>query len=122
MDWLLGARFSRATPIVEACTAPRQPVCGQIAVWAPQTRQTAFDKPAPLADRSFPMWFDPASDDSLWSGAARHLCKADPLLAAVIRRVGPCQMSPRRDYFVALCRAIFAQQLNVRVAQVLFDR
>ncbi|HEY8747782.1 MAG TPA: hypothetical protein VIM11_07400 [Tepidisphaeraceae bacterium] len=31
-------------------------------------------------------------------------------------------MARRRDYFVALCRAIFAQQLNIRVAQVLFDR
>jgi len=68
------------------------------------------------------MWFDPSSDDSRWADAARHLCAADPVLGAVIRRVGPCQMKPRRDYFVALCRAIFAQQLNTKVAQVLFDR
>lgn len=68
------------------------------------------------------MWFDPSSDDSRWADAARYLCAADPVLAKVIRRVGPCQMSPRRDYFVALCRAIFAQQLNTKVAQVLFDR
>ena len=68
------------------------------------------------------MWFDPTSDESQWSKAIGHLCRVDPVMRKVIRRVGPCQMKPRRDYFVALCRAIFAQQLNVRVAQVLFDR
>lgn len=68
------------------------------------------------------MWFDRNNDDSQWSQAARYLAKADPVLRKVIGRVGPCQMAPRKDYFVALCRAIFAQQLNIRVAQVLFDR
>ena len=68
------------------------------------------------------MWFDKNGDESKWAEAARHLSRVDPVLRAVIGRVGPCEMSPRRDYFVALCRSIFAQQLNIRVAQVLFDR
>jgi DNA-3-methyladenine glycosylase II len=68
------------------------------------------------------MWFDPNGNRSQWSEAAEHLSRVDPVMRKVIRSVGPCQMKPRRDYFVALCRAIFAQQLNVRVAQVLFDR
>jgi DNA-3-methyladenine glycosylase II len=68
------------------------------------------------------MWFDKCDDDTRWADAARHLSKTDPVLAKVIARVGPCEMAPRKDYFVALCRAIFAQQVNVKVAQVLFDR
>jgi DNA-3-methyladenine glycosylase II len=68
------------------------------------------------------MWFDARNEKSTWADAARHLCAKDPVLGAVIGRVGPCEMARRRDYFVALCRAIFAQQLNIRVAQVLFDR
>jgi DNA-3-methyladenine glycosylase II len=68
------------------------------------------------------MWFDPNGNHSQWAEAVEHLGRVDPVLRKVIHRVGPCQMKPRRDYFVALCRAIFAQQLNVRVAQVLFDR
>jgi DNA-3-methyladenine glycosylase II len=43
-------------------------------------------------------------------------------MAQVIRRVGPCTMSPRRDYFVALCKAVFSQQLSTVVAATLFGR
>jgi len=57
-----------------------------------------------------------------WAHAAKHLRGVDPVLAKVIDRVGICQMSPRKDYFVALCRAIYGQQVSTRVAQVLFDR
>ena len=67
------------------------------------------------------MWFDKCDDDTLWADAARHLSKADPVLAKVIAG-GPVRNGPRKDYFVALCRAIFAQQVNVKVVQVLFDR
>jgi DNA-3-methyladenine glycosylase II len=68
------------------------------------------------------MWFDKCEDGTRWAAAARHLAAVDPVLGKVIARVGPCEMAPRKDYFVALCRAIFAQQVNVKVAQVLFDR
>lgn len=68
------------------------------------------------------MWFETSPDSSCWTDAARHLCRVDPILREVIRRTGPCMLAPRRDYFVALCRSVFAQQLSIRVAQVLFDR
>jgi len=68
------------------------------------------------------MWFDQSDNGTRWADAARHLCKTDKVLAKVIVRVGPCEMAPRKDYFVTLCRAIFSQQVNVKVAQILFDR
>jgi DNA-3-methyladenine glycosylase II len=68
------------------------------------------------------MWFETGNDDSAWMEAARHLSKVDPVLGTVIARVGKCEIKPRKDHFAALCRAIFAQQLNIRVAEVLFDR
>jgi DNA-3-methyladenine glycosylase II len=68
------------------------------------------------------MWFETGNDNSAWIQAARHLSKADSVLGTVIARVGKCEIKPRKDHFIALCRAIFAQQLNIRVAQVLFDR
>ncbi|HZL37677.1 MAG TPA: DNA-3-methyladenine glycosylase [Tepidisphaeraceae bacterium] len=68
------------------------------------------------------MWFDLPGSPARWQEAARHLSRADPRLAAVIRRVGPCTLAPRRDYFVALCKSIFSQQISVKVAAVLFAR
>jgi DNA-3-methyladenine glycosylase II len=68
------------------------------------------------------MWFEPVDGKPDWSKAARHLAKADPALGAIVRRVGPCGLAPRRDYFVLLCKAIFNQQLSVKVAAVLFAR
>ncbi len=54
----------------------------------------------------------------------RHLRKADPVLAAVIKRVGPCQLDPskRPDVFHALNRAIVYQQLNGTAAGTIFRR
>ena len=40
----------------------------------------------------------------------------------IIARVGPCTLHPRRDYFIILCRSIFAQQLSVKIADILFGR
>ena len=57
-----------------------------------------------------------------WSKAAAHLRGADPVLARVIDRVGPCSLSPRPDYFLSLCRAIYGQQISTKVAAVLFER
>ena len=68
------------------------------------------------------MWFTPAPGTPDWSAAVRHLSKVDPVLRKVIRKVGPCTMSPRRDYFVALCKAIYRQQLSTVVAATLFGR
>jgi len=68
------------------------------------------------------MWFNTPPSQPNWQDAAAHLSAADPVLARVIQRVGRCTLAPRRDYFVALCKAIFAQQLSTAVATVLFGR
>jgi DNA-3-methyladenine glycosylase II len=68
------------------------------------------------------MWFDQTCEKPDWANAAKHLSRVDPTLRAVIRRVGPCTMAPRRDYFVVLCKSIFNQQISTKVAAVLFAR
>lgn len=68
------------------------------------------------------MWFDQTEADDCWTAGARHLAGVDPKLRKIIRKVGPCTLRPRRDYFVVLCKAIYAQQISTRVAAVLFAR
>jgi DNA-3-methyladenine glycosylase II len=68
------------------------------------------------------MWFNPSSNPTPWDPAIKHLIDRDPVLGQVIQRVGPCTMAPRRDYFVALCKAVFSQQLSTKVAATLFGR
>jgi DNA-3-methyladenine glycosylase II len=43
-------------------------------------------------------------------------------MAKIIRRVGPCTLAPRRDYFVVLCKSIYTQQISTRIATILFNR
>jgi len=57
-----------------------------------------------------------------WSKARRHLSRIDPVMKQIIRRVGPCTLAPRRDYFVKLCQSIYNQQISTVVARVLFKR
>ena len=66
------------------------------------------------------MWF-PAEAKREWGEAISHLSK-DAVMRRVIARVGECTLAPRRDYFVALCQAIFTQQVSTAVATVLFGR
>jgi DNA-3-methyladenine glycosylase II len=68
------------------------------------------------------MWFNRPPGQPDWRKAQRHLRRADAKLGQVIRRVGPCTLAPRRDYFVVLCKAIFTQQISTAVAAVLFAR
>jgi DNA-3-methyladenine glycosylase II len=68
------------------------------------------------------MWFDQTGAQETWVEAARHLSTNDRTLAPIIKRVGPCELAPRRDYFPSLCRAIFAQQLSTKVAATLVGR
>ncbi|MBF6561365.1 MAG: DNA-3-methyladenine glycosylase 2 family protein [Candidatus Binataceae bacterium] len=56
------------------------------------------------------------------SDAVLHLKRADPILGAIIDRVGPYSVARRRDRFQALIRAIIFQQLAGRAAQTIFDR
>jgi DNA-3-methyladenine glycosylase II len=68
------------------------------------------------------MWFEPPEQLPDWSAAVRHLRKADPRLAAVIKRVGPCTLFPRPDPFASLCASIFTQQISTKIAAILFNR
>lgn len=68
------------------------------------------------------MWFERPRGLPDWRVAEAFLRDADPAMAAVIDRVGPCTLAPRRDYFVVLCQAIFTQQISTIVATTLFGR
>jgi DNA-3-methyladenine glycosylase II len=54
--------------------------------------------------------------------AISHLKKSDPLLAAVIDKVGPCRIEYREPEFSTLVRSIVYQQLSGKVASVIFER
>lgn len=70
--------------------------------------------------RRFPSPTSEATD--CHRAACRHLAAADPTLRRLIRLVGPCSLRPRPQYFQTLCDSIIAQQLSVKVAEVIFDR
>jgi DNA-3-methyladenine glycosylase II len=54
----------------------------------------------------------------------RHLSKADPVMRKLIRRAGPCTLTPRRrePLYQTLVRAIAHQQLNGRAANAILAR
>ncbi|MEW6321032.1 MAG: DNA-3-methyladenine glycosylase 2 family protein [Acidobacteriota bacterium] len=56
--------------------------------------------------------------------ARRHLARVDPVLGAIIARIGPCRLGHGRpeDAFTALVRAIASQQLSTRAADTIFGR
>jgi DNA-3-methyladenine glycosylase II len=54
--------------------------------------------------------------------ATRHLSKADPRLAAVIREVGPHGLVARRGRYASLCRSIVGQQLSTKAAATIYTR
>ena len=56
--------------------------------------------------------------------ARRHLMRVDPVLATVIKQVGPCGLAdlPHLPPFMALAEAIASQQLSVKAADTIFGR
>jgi len=54
--------------------------------------------------------------------AINHLKKADPVLAALIEKVGPCRMEFGEPTFHHLAESILYQQLNGKAAATIFDR
>jgi len=54
--------------------------------------------------------------------ALDHLKSADVLLASIIERVGPCNMTYREPTFEALARAIVYQQLSTKAASTILGR
>ena len=54
--------------------------------------------------------------------ALRHLQNADPIMARIIQRVGPCRFTLREPTFETLARSITFQQLSGKAARTIFDR
>ncbi len=56
--------------------------------------------------------------------ARRYLMRKDPVLASVIKQVGPCGLAdiPYLPPFMALAEAIASQQLSVKAADTIFGR
>ncbi len=51
-----------------------------------------------------------------------HFDRNDPVVAAVIREIGPCPLRPSRNYFRFLCKAIIAQQISTKAARTITAR
>jgi DNA-3-methyladenine glycosylase II len=54
--------------------------------------------------------------------AVTHLKKSDPILRAIIERVGPCRMTYGPPEFESLAESIVYQQLNGKAAETIFER
>jgi DNA-3-methyladenine glycosylase II len=54
--------------------------------------------------------------------AILHLKKADPVLAEIIERVGPCRINYDEPAFASLAEAIVYQQLHGKAAATIFKR
>jgi DNA-3-methyladenine glycosylase II len=54
--------------------------------------------------------------------AVDHLKKSDPVLRAIIERVGPCRMEFSVPEFASVAEAIVYQQLNGKAAVTIFNR
>jgi DNA-3-methyladenine glycosylase II len=66
----------------------------------------------------------PDGGDGQYEPARRHLMRSDPILAAIIRRIGPCMLTAmrREDHLTALVQAIVSQQLSNKAAATIFSR
>jgi DNA-3-methyladenine glycosylase II len=65
--------------------------------------------------------FNPGSAEEI-ARALDHLRKKDPILSAVIEKVGPFQIRLEEDFFKALVRAIIAQQISTGAARAIYQR
>lgn len=54
--------------------------------------------------------------------AVLHLKKSDPVMRAIIERIGPCRMEFGEPTFHSLAEAIIYQQLNGKAALTIFNR
>jgi DNA-3-methyladenine glycosylase II len=54
--------------------------------------------------------------------AVNHLKKSDPVMRAIIERIGPCRMQFGLPEFHSLAEAIVYQQLNGKAAETIFKR
>lgn len=56
------------------------------------------------------------------SKAINHLKKSDPVMRAIVERVGPCRIEFSEPTFHSLAEAILYQQLNGKAAVTIFKR
>jgi DNA-3-methyladenine glycosylase II len=54
--------------------------------------------------------------------AIAHLRRADPVMAKIIQRVGPCELAALQPSFETLARSITFQQLHGKAASTIFAR
>src|SRR6059058_4618558 len=56
--------------------------------------------------------------------ARRLLMRRDPVLGALIKKIGPCGMADRqrKDHLTALVGSIVSQQLSTKAASTIFGR
>jgi DNA-3-methyladenine glycosylase II len=54
--------------------------------------------------------------DGRYAGEAQALARRDPVLAEIMREVGPCGLTPSRNHFLTLTEAIIWQQLSWKAA------
>jgi DNA-3-methyladenine glycosylase II len=54
--------------------------------------------------------------------AVAHLRRADPVMAKIIQRVGPCELAALQPNFETLARSITFQQLHGKAAGTIFGR
>src|SRR5450759_4805349 len=59
-----------------------------------------------------------------WSEAVAHLRRADPAMSALMDRVGPCLLRPKRERerFTMLVRSIVGQQISAKAAAAINHR
>lgn len=57
-----------------------------------------------------------------YTAAVTHLSAADPVLAAAIERVGPCELAPTGHSFLTLVDAIVSQQISIQAAATIMRR
>jgi 3-methyladenine DNA glycosylase/8-oxoguanine DNA glycosylase len=65
-----------------------------------------------------------ALDPRTLACAAAHVRRADPVMAAIMARVGPCRLrvDPGGGHFAALAESILYQQITGRAAAAIHDR
>ena len=59
---------------------------------------------------------------SVFATATAYLSEDDPVMRAIIERVGPCTLLPNPDAFHALVEAIISQQISVKAADAITAR
>jgi DNA-3-methyladenine glycosylase II len=60
--------------------------------------------------------------NNVYEEAARHLAKADPVLAPVIAQAGLCTIRPHKNYYQELVENIIGQQLSIKAADSIMKR